>query len=129
MAFAQAAEPKPKARYDPPDQLLRRAPMAQAARSVAVNLSTNLHCAFDLDFARIHTVWEGDRLRLWGPPYSYAKTPFICDFDGRTLFSFPQLRPWSSSSEPLRTRFRTLEETDGSIGFSYDVITSAKKTR
>src|SRR5262245_26029077 len=53
-----AAEPTPRPRHDPPEQLFRRAPMAESARSVVVNLATNLHYAFDTDFARVHTVWE-----------------------------------------------------------------------
>ncbi|HTG44751.1 MAG TPA: hypothetical protein VK633_09490, partial [Verrucomicrobiae bacterium] len=123
LAFGADNKPAAKPRHDSPEQLFRRAPMAESARSVAVNLSTNLHYAFDADTARIHTVWEGSSLNLWGPPYSYSKTPFICDFDGKTLFSFPPISPWFSTQKSLPTRFRSIETSeDADVIFSYDLL-------
>src|SRR5690242_7494969 len=89
IVCVNAAEPQLKPRHDRPEQLFRRAPMAESARSIAVNLATNLYFAFDSDLCRVHTVWMGGPLNLWGPPYSYAKAPFICDFQGQVLASFP----------------------------------------
>src|SRR5688572_18722178 len=82
LISAGGAEVKITPRHDPIDQLFRRAPMAESARSIVVNLATNLHAAFDTERGRIHTIWKGGPLNLWGPPYSNAKAPFICDFEG-----------------------------------------------
>src|SRR5436190_22858175 len=43
-------------RRDPPDQLFRRAPMSESARSIVIPLGTNLHWAFDAQLLRTHTV-------------------------------------------------------------------------
>src|SRR5688572_12082706 len=117
-----AAEKLARPRHDPPDQLFRRAPMAQSARSIVVNLGTDLHYAFDSELARVHTVWVGGPLNLWGPPYSYAKTPFICDFDGKTLFSFPSVSPWFHGRDNLQSRFRAITTEGGNVAFSYDLL-------
>src|SRR5262245_30979563 len=124
-----AAEPKLKPRHDPPDQLFRCAPMAQSTRSVAVNFATNLHYAFDTDLARVHTIWRGGPLDLWGRPYSYAKAPFICDFAGDVLFSFPQVTPWWSGQGALRTRFRGIETVNGEVTFSYEVLAGSERVQ
>ncbi len=129
LASLSAAEPKLKPRHDPPEQLFRRAPMAQSARSIVVNLGTNLHYAFDADLTRVHTVWTGGPLNLWGPPYSYAKAPFICDFEGTVLYTFPQVSPWWLGDKPVRTRFRELGTTDGTVSFAYDLELDAERVR
>jgi hypothetical protein len=121
------AEPRPKPRHDPTDQLFRRAPMAESARSIVVNLATNLHYAFDADQARVHTVWAGGPLNLWGPPYSYSKTPFICDFSGKVLYSFPQVSPWWERSTPLKTRFRSVSTLSNEVTMAYDVLLAAAR--
>lgn len=106
-----AAEERPP-RHDPPGQLFRWAPMAQASRSIVVNLATNLHLAFDADLCRIHTIWRGGPLNLWGPPYSHSKSPFICDFEGQTVCSFPQVPP-SVSTAPGQVRYLGMSATNG----------------
>jgi glucose/arabinose dehydrogenase len=121
-ACLNAAEPKLKPRHDPPEQLFRRAPMVESARSIVVNLATNLHYAFDPDLVRVHTVWMGTPLNLWGPPYSYAKAPFICDFQGKVFYSFPQVSPWWLGGQSVKTRFRAIDTKDGVISFSYDLV-------
>jgi glucose/arabinose dehydrogenase len=107
-----AAEPR-KPRHDPPDQLFRRAPMAAGSRSIVVALSTNLHLAFDAELCRVHTVWVGGPLNLWGPPYSSAKSPFIADFAGTVVYAFPQIQP------KLAAKFRELATSGGDVSFSY----------
>ena len=106
-----------KPRHDSPEQLFRRAPMAQSARSIVVNFSTNLHLAFDAELCRVHTVWLGGPLNLYGPPYSNTKTPFICDFDGRRVFAFPQLSPWSAGP----AEFVGMDAKEGRASFRYAV--------
>ncbi|MGZ8900529.1 MAG: hypothetical protein ACXW3Z_10580, partial [Limisphaerales bacterium] len=103
---ASGAEHKLVPRHDPVDQLFRRAPMPQSARSVVVNLATNLHAAFDTELGRVHTIWKGGPLNLWGPPYSNTKSPFICDFEGERVYTFPKFSPWLAGTERLDAEFR-----------------------
>lgn len=110
-----AAEAARRPRHDPPGQPFRRAPMAQASRSIVINLGSNLHLAFDADLCRVHTVWIGGPLNLWGPPYSGAKSPFICDFEGRPIYTFPQLPP----SPGLPARFEEISLTNGAVSVAY----------
>ena len=124
-----AADPKPTPRHDPPDQLFRRAPMAQSARSIAINLGTNLHAAFDTDLARVHTLWTGGPLNLWGPPYSHGKAPFICDFDGTKVFTFPPVSPWISGNAPLKPNFIGIHVTNGIVHFTYDLSSQSSSSR
>jgi hypothetical protein len=126
---APAAEPKLTPRHDPAEQLFRRAPMAESSRSIVVNLASNLHYAFDPDLGRVHTIWSGGPLNLWGPPYSYAKSPFICDFNGPVLFSFPQVSPWWLGNEPLKTRFRAIDITSGEVALAYDLLDGGEPVR
>jgi len=103
--------------------------MAQSTRSIAVNLTTNLHLAFDSDLCRLHTIWQGDSLNLWGPPYSGTKSPFICDFNGRTLYSFPQIASWYSlDKNALKSRFRGIRTESNRVWFSYDLAGEKKIT-
>lgn len=69
--------------------------MAAASRSIVIPLTTNLHVAFDAELLRTHTVWNGPSLNLLGPPYLGKKTPFICTFEGKTLWTMPPFFPWS----------------------------------
>ncbi len=96
LATSHAA-PKPAAvtpRHDPPDMPFRAAPTPAATRSIAIAVSTNLHVGFDTDLCRIHTVWRGRGLNLYGPQYSFAKSPFISTFDGEVLWTVPPFYPW-----------------------------------
>jgi hypothetical protein len=112
-------------RHDPPDQPFRRAPMAQSARSIAVPLSAALNLAFETERNRVHTIWQGEPLNLWGPPYSSSKSPFICDFKGRTLFSFPQLNPWwTKGKREILSNFRGIQTGDEGVVLSYELLTA-----
>jgi|GEM_PF-287547 len=125
--------PKParvaRPRRDPVDQLFRNAPMAEASRSVVIPLATNLHLAFDSELLRAHTVWSGDGLNLFGPPYHGGKTPFICAFDGATLWTTPPVPAWSVSSSaadvatrlPTRLRFKGLKTEHGTVTLNYEL--------
>ena len=120
---AGAANPKPNLtpRHDPLDQPFRRAPMAESARSIVINLDTNLHAAFDTELARIHALWRGGPLNLWGPPYSHTKSPFICNFEGEVLFSFPKYSPWFHLSQNLTSDFKALRIETNRIWFEYEL--------
>jgi hypothetical protein len=117
----RAAETKVVPRHDPADQLFRRAPMAESARSIVVNLGTNLHAAFDPELGRVHTIWKGGPLNLWGPPYSNAKSPFICDFDGERVFRFPKFSPWRAGVEQLSAEFVGIKSVGDEVAFRYEV--------
>lgn len=119
--IAAAAEIRLTPRHDPPDQLFRRAPMAESARSVVVNLATNLHAAFDTELGRVHTIWKGGPLNLWGPPYSNAKSRFICDFEGERVYTFPKFSPWMSGIERLEVEFRGISLRKGAVAFEYEL--------
>ncbi|MEW6160388.1 MAG: hypothetical protein AB1813_23380, partial [Verrucomicrobiota bacterium] len=119
-------KPKPRAYRDPADQPFRFAPMASAVRSLVMPLATNVHAAFDCDLLRFHTVWKGEPLNLYGPPYHVSKSPFICDFEGELLWSFPPTFPWSFSAAPplLQSRgsgaeFQTVTTAEGPPVLSY----------
>lgn len=127
LGATHAAEPKPIARHDPPGQLFRRAPMAQSARSVVVNLATNLHAAFDTELGRLHTVWKGGPLNLWGPPYSHSKSPFIADFEGEQLYSFPGVIPWFILGRAAEVQFLGIRMEGGNVQFEYSVSGSGQR--
>lgn len=87
-------------RRDPPHQLFRVAPMAEASRTIAIPVSRTLHIAFDTEFLRTHTAWRGAGLNLYGPPYHGGKTPFLCTTEGTRLWTMPPLCPWSVGTLP-----------------------------
>ncbi|HEX7862396.1 MAG TPA: hypothetical protein VF773_18810 [Verrucomicrobiae bacterium] len=115
------AEPKLVPRHDPPDQLFRRAPMAESARSIVVNLSTNLHAAFDAELCRVHTIWRGGPLNLWGPPYSGAKSKFICDFGGEVLYKAPRMSPWFYFGREVSPNFAGIRVETNEVWFEYEL--------
>lgn len=115
---------------DPADQPFRRAPMASSSRSIVVSVATNLHVAFDAQLLRMHTAWNGPSLNLLGPPYSGKKLPFICTFDGTTLWTTPPFYPWSfggappesdSTNFPGDAGFRGISVKNGTTTLIYDV--------
>ncbi len=120
---AFAAAPKAAAvtpRHDPPDMPFRAAPTPAATRSIAIAVSTNLHVGFDTDLCRIHTVWRGRGLNLYGPQYSFAKSPFISTFDGEVVWTMPPSYPWAVGKipetglleRPEKLGFREMTTTD-----------------
>ena len=111
-ATAAAKKPELPPYNDPVDQLIRMAPMTKSSRSVVVNLSPELHLAFDTQQLRTHTVWKGGGLNLFGPCYHGAKRPFICQPNGERLWGNPPVPMWSKRSEgktPAQTAQNGLE--------------------
>jgi glucose/arabinose dehydrogenase len=116
-------------KHDPVGQPFRMAPMSVATRSVVIPLSTNVHLAFDAERLRTHTVWVGESLNLYGPPYHGSSDRFMCDFDGKTLWTTPQLFPWSAGklsktdpeSVPASARFKGIETKNGNVTLHYEV--------
>ncbi|HIG26851.1 MAG TPA: hypothetical protein EYQ50_03285 [Verrucomicrobiales bacterium] len=88
---------------DSPELPFRRAPMADASRSAVVPLGHDYHLAFDSVLLRIHSVWEGPGLNLVGPSYVPSKKPFICWYEGRTVWKFPPMCPWGISQDIFDT--------------------------
>jgi len=131
-ASAQTPAPVPKpapavpAFHDPSDLPFRRAPMAQSGRSIVVPLTTNLHLAFDAQLLRTHTVWRGDSLNLYGPPYNGTSTRFVCDFTGTRLWGGLARSPWvfdavaADTPGPL-TRFAGHSTAGGATAFVYEL--------
>jgi len=130
--FAQTPAPSPKtpapapAFHDPSDLPFRRAPMAQSGRSIVVPLATNLHLAFDAQLLRTHTVWRGEPLNLYGPPYNGTSTRFVCDFTGTRLWGGLARSPWvfdavaADTPGPL-TRFKGHSTFGGATAFVYEL--------
>ena len=99
--------------------------MAQSSRSIVVPLATNLHLAFDAQLLRTHTVWLGDSLNLFGPPYTGTATRFVCDFTGTRLWGSLARSPWSfdaaaEDTGPL-TRFKGHSTFGGATAFVYEL--------
>lgn len=125
--MAQPNQVSPK--HDPSDLPFRRAPMGLASRSIVVSVATNLHVAFDAKLLRTHTVWEGESLNLFGPPYNDSANRFICDFSGARLWGNPPFLPWSvgaiaridQSHTPARVDFKGISTKGGRTTFLYDV--------
>lgn len=87
-------------KHDPAGQPFRRAPLDLATRSIVVPLQSDIHLAFDAGLLRLHAVWQGESLNLFGPPYHGSSDRFICDYTGTTLWKTPQLFPWSVDALP-----------------------------
>ena len=100
--------------------------MAQASRSLVIPLATNLHLAFDAQLLRTHTVWQGDSLNLFGPPYTGTATRFVCDFTGTRLWGSLARSPWTfdavaaDTDGPL-TRFKGHSTVGGAAAFVYEL--------
>ena len=114
---------------DPAGQPFRRAPMAEAARSIVIPLATNLHVAFDTELFRTHTAWSGPGLGLHGQPFDGGTNRFLCDFPGPALWSNPPVFPWWLGSPskkglremPARYAFRGLSTKGGATTFLYEL--------
>jgi len=114
---------------DPIDQPFRRAPMAESSRSIVIPLATNLHLAFDAHLLRTHTVWTGAGLNLLGPPYTGQKSPFLCNFNGQTLWGNPPVFPWrigrraqkDQFQRPESARFKGTSTKSGAITLMYEL--------
>ncbi|MBU6401318.1 MAG: PQQ-dependent sugar dehydrogenase [Verrucomicrobia bacterium] len=103
--------------------------MAGGSRSIAINLTPDLHLAFDTTLLHTEAAWRGPGLNLLGPPYTGRKAPFICNYDGVTLWTLPPIFPWSAEGVPgevLRppppgSGFRGLSTKAGLTALIYDV--------
>ena len=101
--------------------------MAQSGRSIVVPLGTNLHLAFDAQLLRTHTVWQGDSLNLYGPPYNGTSTRFVCDFTGTRLWGNLQRSPWifdavAADAPGPFTRFAGHSTAGGAPAFVYELF-------
>ena len=113
FAWSAPKQPQLPPIFDPPDQLFRMAPMPQSSRSVAVPLSKHIFLAYDTERCRIHSVWQGGPLKLFGPGYHGGKRPFICQPNGQSLWGNPPIAPWrflkaralGRSYMPCKTKF------------------------
>ncbi len=109
---------------DPPDQPFRRAPTAWSSRTIAIPLGEGLHWAFDQHLLRTIAVWEGPSLNLHGPPYTSRKNPFVCEIEGKVLWSTPPFVPWKTGpglkmkSTPIQ-RFSGIRTTNGKVALQY----------
>ena len=126
QAPPKSAAPAVLAAHDSADIPFRRAPMAQSSRSIVVPLATNLHLAFDAQLLRTHTLWQGDSLNLFGPPYTGTATRFVCDFTGPRLWGSLARNPWTFDAVaadpdgPL-TRFKGHSTLGGAHAFVYEL--------
>ena len=134
LASIATAAPKkpPKPFHDPPDQLFRMAPMPQSSRSVVVPLQPNLHLAFDTVYCRVHTVWKGGPMKLFGPCYHGGKRPFICHPNGDHLWGSPPELPWKyvgprflffgGKERETTSRFLGFSTKGRGVTFNYELI-------
>src|SRR2546430_17138191 len=83
--------------------------MAESSRTVVIALATNLPLAFDAHLLRTHTVWTGAGLNLLGPPYTGQKSPFLCNFNGETLWGNPPVFPWRIGRQAQKDQFQRPE--------------------
>jgi glucose/arabinose dehydrogenase len=107
------------------------APMPLSSRSVYVPLAKNLHLAFDTEKLRVHTVWRGGPLKLFGPGYHGPKRPFICQPNGRRLWGNPPFLPWffgednlakaKADGRPKNARYLGLSTKGGRVTFMYEL--------
>lgn len=126
---AQRAKKLAVPKHDPTDQLFRLAPMAEASRTIAISLATNLHIAFDSQLLRTHSAWIGPSLNLFGPPYHGGKSPFLCTIDGTAIWTMPQFCPWTTTPPsvnvnqqlPPGARFTGLRSKESDVVLMYEL--------
>jgi glucose/arabinose dehydrogenase len=132
MAWAAPKKPQLLPTFDPPDQLFRMAPMPQSSRSIVVPLSNTIHLAFDTELCRIHTVWKGGPLKLFGPCYHGGKRPFICLPNGNMLWGNMPFTSWHPTNpghaqeiergRQKLVRYLGVRTESGRIIFIYNLI-------
>jgi len=136
MAWSAPKKPQLPPVFDPDDQVFRMAPMPQSSRSIAVSLGGNIHLAFDTVHCRIHSVWKGGPLKLYGPAYHGGKRPFICQPNGKRLWGNPPLTPWeyanpdlksSDRTKPCKARYVGHSTKGGFVSFIYDLLIPKNK--
>jgi len=115
---------------DPSDQLFRMAPMTKSSRSLVVNLSNNLHLAYDTQNMRIHSVWRGKGLDLYGPCYHGGKRPFICHPNGDRLWGNPPVNLWMLDGAPsTRTHYTGFSTLNGQVCLLYELSKTGQRTK
>ena len=132
MTWAAPKKPQLPPTFDPADQLFRMAPMPQSSRSIYVPLSKTIHLAFDTKLCRIHTVWKGSPLKLFGPCYHGGKRPFICLPNGEKLWGNMPFASWQPSNSgrlqelqrghPKHVRYVGNRTESGRVIFIYNLI-------
>ena len=115
---------------DPAGQLFRMAPMTKSSRSLVVNLSNNLHLAYDTQNMRTHSVWRGKGLDLYGPCYHGGKRPFICHPNGNLLWGNPPVNLWIMDGDPsTRAHYTGLSTLNNRICLLYDLLKAGRRTK
>jgi glucose/arabinose dehydrogenase len=138
MMWAAPKKPQLPPAFDPPGQLFRMAPMPQTSRSIIVPLSKTIHLAFDTELCRIHTVWKGGPLKLFGPAYHGGKRPFICQPNGEKIWGNMPFTSWHPSNscglqefqrEPQKhIRYAGIRIETGRVVFLYDLLSHLGET-
>ena len=120
--YAAKKQPVLPAYNDPPGQLFRMAPMTKSSRSLVINLSNNLHLAYDTQNMRIHTAWKGKGLDLYGPCYHGGKRPFICHKNGTALWGNPPIQSWMQEpNAALKTQYKGFSSLNGQVTLLYQL--------
>ncbi len=109
-----------------------RVPMAEAPRSIAIPLATNLQLAFDTKSLRTHTVWLGGKPILSGYAYDRGASA-LCAINGAPLWTMPAGCPWQSGERSTNTLaelprgfgFRGVSTQSGAVRLLYDVADGA----
>lgn len=100
-----------------------------------VPLASDVHLAFDAALLRTHTVWAGEPLNLYGPPYHGKTDRFICDFTGPKLWGNPPFHPWSVGApleqdaleRPAQAGFKAISTQGGLVTFNYEVAAAGDR--
>ena len=120
--YAAKKQPVLPAYNDPPGQLFRMAPMTKSSRSLVINLSNDLHLAYDTQNMRIHTAWKGKGLDLYGPCYHGGKRPFICHKNGTALWGNPPIQSWMQEPNgALKTQYNGFSSLNGQVTLLYQL--------
>jgi len=115
---------------DPTDQLFRMAPMTKSSRSLVVNLSSNLHLAYDTQNMRTHSVWRGKGLDLYGPCYHGGKRPFICHPNGDLLWTNPPVNSWMLDGDPsTRAHYTGFSTLNNRVCLLYELSKGDRRTK
>ncbi len=106
--------------------------MPQSSRSIVIALSAQQHLAYDTERFRVHTMWKGGPLNLYGPGYHGAKEPFICQPNGERLWGNPPIPEWrwkaagsvisATNLRPANLRFVAISTKREHPTFIYELL-------
>ncbi|WP_050785854.1 PQQ-dependent sugar dehydrogenase [Pedosphaera parvula] len=123
-------------KHDHAGQLFRRAPMQESSRSIIIPLATNLHLAFDPELMRTHTVWTGNGLNLYGPPYNGSAERYICEPGGPVLWRNAPVLSWSAITNapgqpgvPPGANFIGIDTRKGMVSLLYEARLNGNRVR